>query len=398
MLKFPIYLDNHATTKVDPAVVEEMIPYFTEKYGNASSKSHSFGWETEIAVELAREKVSKLINANAAEVFFTSGATESINLAHFGIAEAYSDKGNHIISSNIEHSAVIDSLNVLKTKGFQVSFLPVNRDGFIEPEKIKNAISDRTILISIMTANNEIGTINNIEEIANICNEHAIIFHTDATQAAGKIPLDVKKLNIDMASFSAHKIYGPKGIGAIYIKSKSPKIKIIPRIFGGGHEKNIRPGTLNVPAIVGFGKAAELCFNFLEEESRRIKILRDKLYKGIIQNINGVHLNGNMKNRLPNNLNLSFEEVKSENIILELREIALSTGAACASVTLKPSHVLKAIGLKDDLAQASIRFGLGRFTTEEEIDYVIQRFSEVITEIRKTSPIAMMKNTSNKTE
>ena len=379
-IKFPIYLDNNATTPVDPRVLEAMMPYFTDKFGNASSK-HSFGYITNAAVEYAREQIAKLINADKNEIYFTSGATESINLVHFGTAETFQNRHNHIISSNVEHSASYESLLQLQKKGIDVTFTKCDAKGFIHPERIINELKPDTFLVSIIAANNEIGTINNISEIGKFCRTNNILFHTDATQAVGKIKIDVKKMNIDFMSFSSHKIYGPKGIGALFIR-KGCENKILPIMFGGGQERGIRPGTLNTPAIVGFGKAAEICSTELEVESERIKQLRDHLFKEIVSNLDSVKLNGDNKKRLPGNLNLSISGIKSDVLIANIRQVAFSTGATCSSETGKPSRILKAIGLTDEEAKSSIRIGIGRFNTQEEIDYTADIFIEAISKLR----------------
>jgi cysteine desulfurase len=379
-IKFPIYLDNNATTPVDPRVLEAMIPYYTDKFGNASSK-HSFGYIANAAVEYAREQIAKLINADENEIYFTSGATESINLVHFGIAEKFLNKQNHIISSNVDHSASYESLLQLQKKGIEVSFIRCDSKGFIHPDKVVDEIKADTFLVSIIAANNEIGTINNISEIGNVCRKNNILFHTDATQAVGKIKIDVKEMNIDLMSFSSHKIYGPKGVGALFIR-KGCEDKILPLMFGGGQEKGIRPGTLNTPAIVGFGKAAEICLSELEAESKRIRQFRDYLYKKIASNLDSIKLNGDIEKRLPGNLNLLISGVKSDVLIANIREVAFSTGATCSSDTGKPSRILKAIGLSDEESKNSIRLGIGRFNTDEEIDYAADKFIDAISKLR----------------
>ncbi len=386
MINFPIYLDNHSTTKVDPLVLEAMIPYFTNDYGNSSSKTHEFGWKAEAAVEYARKLTSRLLKCEPRDIIFTSGATESINLAIKGAAEANSAKGNHIITSVIEHEAVLDSCKYLERKGFDVTYVKVDKFGIVSPEDISEAITDKTIMVSIMYVNNEIGTIQPIKEISKLCKQKKILFHTDATQAVGKIPIDLSKLGIDLLSFSAHKMYGPKGVGALYKSGKLPRVRIIPQQDGGVQEKGLRAGTLNVPGIIGLGKACEVAANNLENEAKRIKELKDKLYSGIISTVNGVKLNGDSARNIAGNLNISIEGVDSDSLMMLVKEIAVSTGSACSSESVEPSHVLTAIGLDKNLMRSTIRFGIGRFNTEEEIDYVINKFTEKINYLLSVAP------------
>jgi cysteine desulfurase len=386
-VKIPIYLDNHATTPVDPRVLDAMLPYFTEKFGNAASKNHVFGWEAEAAVDLAREQVGRLIGARAREIIFTSGATESDNLAIKGIAESYRDRGNHIVTCVTEHKAVLDSCKVLEKRGFQVTYLPVNSDGFVDLGRLREALTDRTILLSIMAANNEIGTIQPMPKIGRLAKEKGILFHTDATQAVGKIPIDVEEMGIDLLSLTAHKMYGPKGVGALYVRSSKPRVKLPAIIDGGGHERGMRSGTLNVAGIVGLGKSCELAQKEMSAEGERLTALRERLRDGIRNRLGEVYVNGHLLQRLPGNLNMSFAHVEGESLLMALKEIAVSTGSACTSASLEPSHVLKAIGLKDELAHTSIRFGLGRFNTEDEIDYTIQRVVEEVGRLRELSPV-----------
>lgn len=390
-MNFPIFLDYHSTTPVDPRVFEFMSPYFTEKFGNASSK-HSFGYEADAVVKYARKSIANLISASPDEIYFTSGATESINLVHNGIASANAGKGKKIISSAIEHSASYESLKNLERFGYNIVFLPVNNEGMVDIIELNKQIDSQTILVSIIAANNETGIIQDIKEIGNICREKNVLFHTDAAQAFGKIELNVNEINADLVSFTAHKIYGPKGIGGLYIRNKSPKIKIDSLMYGGGHEKGLRPGTLNVPGIAGLGKAAELCLNEMRDDSQRIKYLRDKLYNGIKDSLEDVYLNGSLDNRLYNNINVSFEGIKSEVFITSIRDVAVSSGAACSSASLKPSRVLTAMGLSEQRVKSAIRFGIGRFTTEEEIEYTTNKIISTVTEIRKTSPVYGLKN------
>jgi len=389
-MKLPIYLDNHSTTPCDPRVVEVMLPYFTEKFGNAASRNHSFGWEGEEGVEHARKQIAHLIGADAKEIIFTSGATESDNLALQGIVAMYREKGDHIITSATEHRAVIDTAKYLEKKGVTVTFLPVDKAGMVSPEDVRNAITDKTILISVMLANNEIGTINPIAEIGKVAKEKGIIFHCDATQGVGKIPVNVQEMGIDLMSFSAHKIYGPKGIGALYVRRRAPRVRLEPMIYGGGHERGMRSGTLPVPLIVGFGKACELCEQEMATEAVRMAKMRDRLQEGIMGAMEEVYLNGHPTERLPGNLNISFAYVEGEALLMGVKEIALSSGSACTSATLEPSYVLRALGVGSDLAHSSIRFGLGRFNTDEEIEYTIDRMLKAVTHLREMSPLYEM--------
>lgn len=387
MISFPIYLDNHSTTKVDPIVLEAMLPYFTEHYGNASSKSHELGWKAEAAVTYARKLAARLVNCEPRDIIFTSGATESVNLAIKGTAEANFSKGSHIITTKIEHEAVLDSCRNLEKRGFTVTYLDVEENGIVSVEKIAKAISPQTILVSVMWVNNEIGTIQPINEISKLCRQKKVLFHTDATQAAGKLKIDLSKLNVDLLSFSSHKMYGPKGVGALYKSGRIPRVRIVPQTDGGAQEKGLRAGTLNVPGIVGFGKACEIADAVLVNESARVKLLRDKLYSGLSSALDGIKINGDMKNRIPGNLNVSIEGIDADSLMVSMKEIAVSTGSACSSEDVKPSHVLSAIGLNKELMRSVIRFGIGRFNTEEEIDYVISKLPEKVKKLRQISPL-----------
>ncbi len=390
MLKFPIYLDYHATTPMDERMLEAMLPYFREHFGNAASRNHSFGWVAEEAVEKARKQIASLINASPKEIVFTSGATESNNLAIKGVAEMYAEKGNHIITAATEHKAVLDTCKRLEKRGCRVTYLPVRPDGLIDLDQLRDSITDKTILVSIMYGNNEIGTVQDIRTIGQICHEKGALFHTDATQAVGKIPVDVIADNIDLLSCTAHKMYGPKGVGALYVRRKNPRVQLTAQMDGGGHERGMRSGTLNVPGIVGFGKAAELCHQLMPEEMPRLERLRNKLKDDILAELDEVYINGTMERRLPHNLNMSFAYVEGESLLMGINDIAVSSGSACTSATLEPSYVLKALGAGDDLAHSSIRFGLGRFTTEEEIDYTIGKVVEVVKKLRELSPLYEM--------
>jgi cysteine desulfurase len=378
MLEFPIYLDNNATTRVDERVLESMLPFFTKYFGNAASHSHTFGWQAEEVVDIAREQVAQLVNAEPNEIVFTSGATEADNLALKGVFEMYATKGNHIITVKTEHKAVLDSCKHLEKLGAEVTYLDVNGEGLIDVEKLKNSIKPNTILISVMYANNEIGVIQPIKEISAVAKNNEILFFTDATQAVGKIPVNVIKDGIDLMAFSAHKMYGPKGIGALYVRRKDPRVRIAAQIDGGGHERGMRSGTLNVPAIVGFGKACELGKVEMQKDAEKTAGLRDKLENELLQ-IAGTGVNGSRTHRLPNTINMSFENIDSTDLMMKFsKNIALSSGSACTSATQSPSFVLKALGLSDEMAFSSLRFGLGRFTTEEEIDYTIQQFQRLL--------------------
>jgi cysteine desulfurase len=387
MLKLPIYLDNNATTPMDPRVLEAMTPYFLEHFGNAASRNHPFGWEAEEAVDYAREQVAKLIGADPKEIIFTSGATEGDNLAIKGVFEMYASKGNHIITATTEHKAVLDTCKHIEKSGGEVTYLQVKPDGLIDLKELEAAIKPTTILISIMYANNEIGTVMPIKEISAIARKHGVLLFTDGTQAVGKIPVDVNKDGIDLMAFSAHKMYGPKGVGALYVRRKNPRVKVTAQMDGGGHERGMRSGTLNVPGIVGFGKACELCMLDMEEDTKRIAKLRDKLETELMK-LEEAYINGSTEHRLPHVTNISFKHVEGEGLLMGFnKNIALSSGSACTSASLEPSYVLKALGLGDDLAHSSLRFGLGRFTTEEQIDYTVKAISETVLKLREMSPL-----------
>ena len=389
-VKLPIYMDNHATTPVDPRVVDAMQPYFTEKFGNAASRNHEFGWVAEEAVENARGQIAKLINATPKEIIFTSGATESTNLAIKGAAEMYREKGNHIITQVTEHKATLDTCKRLEKYGYEVTYLPVQKDGRINLDELRKAITPKTILISIMYANNEIGVVQPIAEIGKIAKEKGIFFHVDGVQAVGKIPVDVQKDGIDLMSISGHKIYGPKGIGALYVRRKNPRVQLAAQIDGGGHERGMRSGTLNVTGIVGLGKACEICQNEMAAESEKLRKLRERLTESIMSRLDETFINGSMEHRLPHNINISFAFVEGESLLMGINDIAVSSGSACTSATLEPSYVLKALGVGEDLAHTSIRFGIGRFNTAEEVDYVADRVVETVQRLRELSPLYEM--------
>jgi len=392
MERDPIYMDNQATTPVDPRVIEAMVPFLGEIYGNAASRNHAFGWAAEEAVDRGRSQIADLVGARPKEIIFTSGATESDNLAIKGVAEFYADRGNHIITAVTEHKAVLDTCQALERADIaEVTYLPVDQYGRVDVDDVKKAIRDETILISLMYANNEIGTLHPIREIGKLAKERGILFHCDATQGVGKIPVNVDEDGIDLMSMSAHKMYGPKGCGALYVRSRGPRVRLRAQMHGGGHERGMRSGTLNVAGIVGFGKACELCGQELEAEAGRLITLRQKLYNGLTENLEDVYLNGHPTERIPGNLNLSFSYVEGESFLMGLnREIALSSGSACTSATLEPSYVLKALGVGEELAHTSIRFGLGRFNAEEDVDYVVKRVSEVVIRLREMSPLYEM--------
>ena len=388
-LKLPIFMDSQSTTPVDPRVLEAMIPYFTEKFGHPASRNHPFGWEAEGGVDKAREQIAKLIGArDPKEVVFTSGGTEAINLALKGVAEMYREKGNHIVTTTIEQRATLDVCKRLERQGFEVTYVPVGREGLVDVEAIRAALTDKTILISVMFANNEIGTIQPVAELGKLAKEKGIIFHTDATQAVGKIPIDVEAMGIDLLSATAHMLYGPKGVGALYVRRKNPRVRLAPMVDGGGHERGMRSGTVPVPLVVGFGKAAEICGEVMGEESKRMAALRDRLQEQILSKVDEAYVNGHPERRLPHNLNISFAYVEGESVLMGLnREAALASGSACTSATLEPSYVISALGVDSELAHSSIRFGLHRFSTEEEVDFVAGKTIEVIHRLREMSPL-----------
>ncbi len=386
-LNLPIYLDNNATTPMDPRVLEAMLPYFIEKFGNAASRNHSFGWVAEEAVDYSREQIAKLINADPKEIILTSGATEADNLAIKGVYEMYASKGDHIITCTTEHKAVLDTCKHIEKLGGQVTYLDVKEDGLIDMAELEKAVTDKTILIAIMYGNNETGVIQDVKAISKIARKHGVLFFTDGTQVVGKIPVDVNADGIDLMAFSAHKMYGPKGVGALYVRRKNPRVKVTSQMDGGGHERGMRSGTLNVPSIVGFGKACELCMNEMESESKRLSKMRDRLENSLME-LEETYVNGNREHRLPHTANISFKYVEGEGLMMGFnKNIALSSGSACTSASLEPSYVLKALGLGDDLAHSSLRFGLGRFTTDEQIDFTIKAIKETVIKLREMSPL-----------
>ena len=388
-LKLPIYMDNHATTPVDPRVVEAMLPYFTEVFGNASSRSHAFGWSAEKAVDQAREEVGALIGGSGKEIVWTSGATESDNLAIKGAAEFHKERGNHIVTAQTEHKAVLDTCKRLEKEGFEVTYLPVAADGRVTAESVRGAMTDKTILVSIMLANNEIGTVNPVAEIGAVVKERGALFHIDAVQGVGKVPFDVNAARADLVSLSAHKMYGPKGVGALYVRRK-PRVRITALIDGGGHERGMRSGTLNVPGVVGFGKAAALARAEMATEAPRLLALRERLRAGLQARVTDTFVNGSLEHRLPGNLNISFAYVEGEAMLMGLKDVAVSSGSACTSASLEPSYVLRALGVEEELAHTSIRFGLGRFNTEEEVDFVIDLVATKVKKLRELSPLYEM--------
>jgi len=386
-MKRPIYMDHHATTPVDPRVVEVMLPCLTEVFGNPASRNHSFGWRAEEVVETARAQVAGLIGARTREIVFTSGATESINTALKGVAVARRSRGNHILSLQTEHKAVLDSLKRLEDAVFRVSYLPVDSDGLVELDRLERAITDKTVLISVLSANNEIGVIQPIDEISRIARRHGVVLHVDASQAVGKIPVDVERDQVDLLSLTAHKLYGPKGVGALYVRRKDPRIELAPLIDGGGHERGLRSGTLNVPGIAGLGRACEIAGAEMDGESKRLVALRDRLLDGLRRRLDGISVNGSMEHRLPHNLNVSFGGVDGEAMLMRLDDVAVSSGSACTTAMPQPSHVLRALGVSDALAASSLRFGLGRWNTEEEVDYVTEKVSSVVERLRELTPV-----------
>jgi len=390
MVKLPVYMDNHATTPLDPRVLEAMMPFLKDRFGNAASRNHKFGWEAEEAVEEARKQIAALIGADAREIVITSGATESDNLAVKGVAWMYREKGDHIITAVTEHKAILDTCKHLEKEGFRVTFLPVDSKGLVDLDDLRRTITDKTILISIMTANNEVGVIQDVKAIGKIARERGVLFHTDAVQAAGKVPFNVNEMNVDIASLSAHKFYGPKGVGALYVRRRNPRVLLTPIIDGGGHERGMRSGTLNVPGIVGFGKAAQISREELPQESAEMFRLRERLRTTLERELDEIYINGDLQRRLPGNLNMSFAYVEGESLLMGINDVAVSSGSACTSASLEPSYVLKALGVGEDLAHTSIRFGIGRFNTEEEVDYVAGRVTEVVRRLRELSPLYEM--------